>query len=194
MDGYYLSSDIPEIFKAADRAIAKENPQPKYVDMTRTEPKKGLEINSNPRVLGPIKMTQDFYDKAVEKRDHKRFKEVKRMRVEMIQLIAEKDMLRSKLAELDPGRKKDSKKIAAINVRLEKVINRIQLLETESGTNAKELDHGTKPARVIGNIKRKVKKTVKKIKKFFKRNEELIVGMASIIMPFVCVVVLKSCC
>lgn len=192
MDGYYLSKDIPEIFKMADKYIESENPQPKFVDMTRNKPRKGLEIDNNPKVLGPIKVTQDYYDEAVRKRDKKREKDVKRMRVEMIQLIAEKDMLKKKLAELNPGKKKDSKKIAAINVRLEKVNRNIELLEKASGTNAKELDHGTKPARIIGSIKRKVKKMFKKTKKFIKRNEELIVGMASIILPVVSVLLLKS--
>lgn len=192
MDGYYVGENIPEIFKTADRYIEQQNPQPKYVDMTRKEPIKGLEIDSNPRVLGPIKMTQDYYDKAVAKKKKKREKDKKKMRIEMIQLIAERDMLRKKLGELDISNRKEARKIASINIRLDQINKLLCALETQSGESVKELDRGTKPARIIGGIKKKVRKTIKKIKKFIKRNEEFIISVTSVVIPIVVMVVAKS--
>ena len=108
MDGFYLSNDIPEVFKAADAIMAEKYPQPKKVRQPRVVPMP--EIKSNPNVEGPLYVTEEWYDKKKAKKEKKLKKEQKEFEIEIIQLIARRDMLRKKLGELNPGKKKDSKK------------------------------------------------------------------------------------
>lgn len=214
MNGFYLSDDIPEIFKAADRYMAMKNPQPKFVDMTRRDPIPGLEIDTNPRVEGPIKFTEDYIKNGREKikkerakaekerikrnkkakleEAAKKEKQMNEIKVELIQLCAQRDMLRSQLGKLDISKKKDSKMIASINVQLEKIDSTIEKIENKYNVKAKEIDRGSRIQRVVTKVKKTFKKVAKKVKKFFRRNEELIVGLASIVLPILSVAIFKS--
>ena len=183
MDGYYVSSNLPEVFKIADAIVAKEFKSPKFVRQTVEEDMP--EIKSSPNIDGPMHVTQEWYDKQKEKKARKREKQKKEMEVEMIQLIARQDMLRRKLKGLDPGKKKDSKKIADINIQLKTISTDLKMLETQSGIHIDELENGTKLGRFVENIKRKIKKTAKKFKKFCKRNSELVFGICSIVLPVI---------
>lgn len=105
--------------------------------------------------------------------------------IEMIQLITRKEMLKKKLGELDISKAKDAKKIASINIDLMNVDLQIKQLEMQYGISSSEIDQGTRVGRFLGKIKKGFKKIVKKAKKFYKRNFELIYGLAAIFVPVI---------
>lgn len=182
-NNFYLSDNIPEVFKCADRIMAEKYPQPVKAKRKKVVPMP--DINSNPNIEGPLCVTQEWYDKKSAKKEKKRRKEQREYEIEMIQLVARRDLLRKKLGELNPGKKKDSKRIAAINIELTNIRDDLKMLETQSGLHIDEIDKGTKLGRFIGKIKMKVKKAAKKVKKFCKRNSELILGICSIVLPII---------
>lgn len=120
-----------------------------------------------------------------EKEERKRQQRKRECEITMIQLIARRDMLEKKLNELDPGDPKESKVIAAINVELINIREELELLSKESGIPISSLNTGTRFGRFMTKVKATGRKFVKKAKKFYKRNKELIVGIASIVLPFV---------
>lgn len=184
---FYLTEDIPEVFKVAqdyvDKKYAKEEEiwEPIPVPMPT--------IRSNPNVYGPLRVTKKWYIKEKEKAMSRRAESKAEAEIEMIRLMAQRDRIRSKLSQLDPGNKKDSKKIAALNCRLNVINDYINEYKEQYDFNIEELDHGTKLGRFIGNMKRKIKKTFKKVKKFFKEHEEVLwtacTAVASLVVAFV---------
>lgn len=105
--------------------------------------------------------------------------------IELIQLITKKEMLKKKLGELDISKKKDAKKIITINTDLRYIEYQIQTIELQYGISATNVDQGTRLGRFIGKIKKTVKKIVKSVKRFWKRNFELIYGLAAIFLPVI---------
>lgn len=101
-------------------------------------------------------------------------------------------MLRAQLGDLSPRRKKDAKKIAAINIQLRQIESAIKELEKEFGISSTSIDKGTRVGRFLGRIKRAARRAGKKIKKFYKHNMELINGMATIILPVIGGLLLKA--
>ena len=105
--------------------------------------------------------------------------------IDVIQLIARRDLLRGKLSRLDGRRKKDAIKIASINIELVNIEEALTSIKKEYGITMNDIDKGSKVSRFFNRAKEKVKSAFKKVKKFFRRNSELIVGMATIILPVV---------
>ena len=182
------------IFKIADHEMEKIYPKSDRLTKPREIPMPY--IDSNPNVPGPVYVTNDWYMKKKKKRMIKRAKEQREVHIEMIQLLARKDMLRTKLGELDPGKKRDSKKIAAININIKDIDAELEMLSMQYGININELDKGTRLGRFIGRLKRKSKKVIKRIKRYFKDNGEFILNMSSIIIPvftaFLCKFIFRS--
>lgn len=178
---YYVCSELPEPFKAADLLMAQTYPQPKYIREPREVPMPT--ITENRGAEGPLKVTEEWYIAQKQKQDRRFMKKKREAEIDMIQLIARKEMLRAKLGELNPAKSKDSKRIAAINIELINIDNMMAQLEMETGISPTELDHGTKVGRFLGRLKQRVKKIGKSIKKFYKRNYDLINGLASIVLP-----------
>lgn len=180
---------VPDVFRKADRIMEKEL-KPQRIIVPREGPMPKIKgVNG---VVGPLYMTEDWYIKRKKKWQLEKVKERKELQIEMMQLIAQKDLLRHRLGELDPTRKKDAKKIVAINVRIKDIECEIEMIEKESGCKIEELDHGTKLGRFCGRFKwigRRIKKTVKR---FYRRNEELISGLASIFLPILGTLLFKS--
>ena len=112
--------------------------------------------------------------------------------IEMMQLIAERDRLQYKLGQLNPGKKRDAKQIVAINVKLKDIEVELESLQKITGVNLNQLDHGSKFGMFVGKIKRIYKKCVKKIRRWYHYNEELIKGLAAIIAPVVLGAVAKK--
>ena len=189
MDQYYLSKDIPEIFKIADEVMAKKYPKPQKAKVKKVPMP---DIHSNPNVEGPLYCTQEWYDKKVAKREKKYRKEKREAEEEVIQLIARRDYLNKKLGELNPGKKKHIKKIAKINIEMENIKDDIQMWKDQYDVNIDQLDKGTKLSRFVGKIKTGFKKAVKKTKKFYRRNAELINGVAAIALPTIISIVVKA--
>lgn len=140
-------------------------------------------ITENRGAEGPLKVTEEWYIAQKQKQERRFVKKKREAEIDMIQLIARKEMLRAKLGELNPAKSKDSKRIAAINIELVNIDNMMAQLEMETGVSPTELDHGTKVGRFLGRLKQRVKKIGKSIKKFYKRNYDLINGLASIVLP-----------
>lgn len=184
-EDYYLGGvdNVPAVFRDADRQIEasyrdriiKRVEEPKYIPVPF--------IKGCPGAEGPIIVTEDWYVNEKKKRMAKKAKERKELQIEMMQLLSQRDRLRIKLEELDPSKKKDSKKIVAINEKLKNIDAELKMLQMESGVNLEALDQGTKFGRFVGRLKRTWKRAVKKVKKFYKRNKELIIGVAAIALP-----------
>lgn len=187
MQNYYVCQDeIPEPFRAADLLMAQLHPEPEYVDLkavTREVP--GPTITINHGAIGPLRITKEWYDEQVALRDQRNRDAIKQAEIEMIQYIARIEMLRGKLGELNPHKSKDSKKIAAINIEIKEIESLMGCLEMQYGISASEIDHGTRVGRFLGRIKMKFRKFKKKVKRFFKANAGLIVGIAPIILGVV---------
>lgn len=177
----YLGSNTPEVFRIAAEQVAAENPRKEYVKKPYHVPMPT--IHSNPNVEGPIHMTKDEYERQKIKQQKKQEKKTREAEVEIIQYLAREDMIRSKLAKLDPCKKKDSKKIAAYNIELKNIRANIEMLQEQYNIKINELDHGNKISRFLGRMKRKVQRVWKKVKKWFKRNEEVVVGVLGIAGP-----------
>lgn len=191
---YIDTKSVPNIFKIADREMEKRYPKNNRLTKPREVPMPY--INSNPNVPGPVYVTEDWYLKKKKKKMIERSKEKRDVQIEMIQLLARRDMLRIKLGELNPGKKQDSKRIAAINVNLKDINAELEMLSMQYNISIKELDKGTRVGRYIGRLKRKTKKIVKKIKRYWEDNSDFLVNMASIILPivttFVCKYIFRS--
>ena len=180
---YIDTKSVPEIFRIADREMEKLYPKSDRLTTPREIPMPY--IDSNPNVQGPVYVTNDWYFKKKKKKMINRAKEQRDVHIEMIQLLSRKDMLRTKLGELDPGKKRDSKKIAAINISIKDIDAELDMLSMQYGINLQELDKGTRLGRFLGRLKRKSKKIIKKVKKYIKENSEFLMNMVTIIFPFI---------
>lgn len=187
---FYLDKKyVPKIFLEADRVMEKEfKPLNKNKPIEKPMPR----IEGVPGVQGPLYVTEDWYIEKQRKRELKRLKQQKEAQIEMINLLAQKDCLRHKIGKLDPSKKRDSKRIAAMNVRIRDIDAELRFLEIENDCKVQDIDRGTKLGRTIGHIKRFARKISKKIKKFYNRNIELINGMATMIIPVVASLTIKS--
>lgn len=181
---FYLDTkSVPKIFRIADKEMEKEYPpedrctEPKVIPMPY--------IDSNPNVQGPMYVTNDWYYKKKKNKMIENAKEKRDVHIEMMQLIARKDMLRIKLGELDPGKKQDSKRIVAINIEIKDIDAELSMLSWQYGINIEELDKGSRLSRFIGRMKRRVKKIGKKIKRFWEDHSDFILNMGAIILPVV---------
>lgn len=179
---YYIdTASVPEIFRQADRILEKElkplrvMKKPREIPMPRIEGCKGTR--------GPIFVTEDWYLEKKKEMQVERSKSVRDMQIDMMKLLAKKERLRFKLGELDPSKKSDSKMIVSINVKLKNIDAELSMLEMQSGVHLDELDKGTKLGRFVGSLKQIGRKIVKKVKKFYRKNLELLNGIASITLP-----------
>lgn len=178
-DMYYLSQNIPEVFRVADRQMEERHPSPEYVKKPYNVPMPTIDSN----VEGPLHVTKPWYEKEKGKKQKARMEDKRDCELRMIQLLAQRDHLRHKLGLLNPGKKKDSKEIASINVRLRNIKIELECLETVSGIHIDELDHGTRVSRFLGRLKRGCKKVAKKISRFCKQHADLLATIGAILAP-----------
>lgn len=121
--------------------------------------------------------------KDAEKIRAQKEEERRQAEIDIIQLIARRDMLRNKLSDLNPGKQKDAIKIASINIELNDINRAIETIRREYGISMDHLNQGSGIKRFFGKVKSKACQFAKKVKKFFKRNTELITGVAAIVLP-----------
>lgn len=126
-----------------------------------------------------------------EKAARKFEKKKKESEIEVIQLLARKEFLQKKLHELNPGKEKDARKIAAINIEFKEITERIESLQSEYGIHVNSIDTGSKVSRFFKSVKTKCRKGFKKVKKFFRNNTDLIYGLGSVVLPFVGAFIIK---
>ena len=149
-------------------------------------------IRSSKNAKKKVIVTEDWYLKKKRKQIEERVRDKKEMQLEMIQLLSKRDRIRFKLGELDLTKKKDVKKQKAYLERLEDIDAELKVLEDQSGIKIDELDRGSKLGRFFGRIKRGWKRFKKKVKKVYERNETLIVGIASVVLPIVGGIIIKA--
>ncbi|MCM1439565.1 MAG: hypothetical protein NC131_10255 [Roseburia sp.] len=164
----------PEV-KMYDEIEPKQIKKPKVIPMPFIKDAKG----SKDKII----VTEEWYVKTKKKKLAKQAKERRDIQIEMMELLGERDILRSKLSELDDSKKKDMKKIVSINVKIKDINAELEMLQKEAGINVDDLDKGTKLGRFYNKLKRNIKKKVKKAKKWIKRNRELVSGVLSVIVP-----------
>ena len=190
MDGYYIGDNIPEIFLLADEKIKsnrKENDHDNCDKSTKKEKKE--------------KINKKKSDKETKKKDKKKnetkkekvkIKSKKEYEIEIIQLLSRMELYTRKLEKLDPGKRKDSAKIANYNIEIRNIKARLDELEMESGIVINDLTVGTKLGRFWVKVKRIGKKIKKKSKKFFKHNQELVIGIIAIAAPVISAIIAKA--
>lgn len=170
-DKYLYGSEVPMY----DDKEPVQITEPKVIPMPFIKEAKG----SKDKVI----VTEDWYVKAKKKKLARISKDKKDMQIEMMQLLGQRDILKSRLSKLDSSKKKDMKKIISINVRIKDIDAELAMLQKESGIIIDELDKGSKVGRFFNRLKRSVKKKFKKVKRFCKYNRELITGILGIVIP-----------
>lgn len=184
MSRYYVCDVLPEPFRAADELMAKLYPEPEYV-----EPKIKYvpppDITRNYGANGPLHVTKDWYRQACQEREERYEVRKKQATEETIKLLVERDRLNAKIGKLDPRDKKDCKKIAKLNIKLQDVKGKIDCWVWQYELDLDEIEHGSFFDRVVGRVKRAVKKTVKKAKKIWKANQSLFTGILGVVIPAV---------
>lgn len=179
---YLHGSDIPKIYRERRTDDVAEKP------IRSKKPEKNVKVVPMPFIQGnpeegPLIVTDDWYVKEEKKKFTKQAKNKKSMQIDMMQLIAQRDQLNIELGKLDPGKKKDAKKIVYINIKLKDIDAELKMLQEQSGIDLNNLEHGTRFARFVGFFKRKFHHIKKKIKKFYRTYEEPINGLIAVIIP-----------
>ena len=183
---FYISPDsnIPYPFREADRIMTelhKNDPEPAWEPIVVPMPF----IKGCPGANGPVIVTKDWYVKTEKKRLANRSKDRRIMQEEMMELLVRRDRIRAKLGTLDPCKKEDGKMIVKLNIKLRDIQAELEMLQDQSTIKLEELDHGTRFDRFVGRIKNFFRRIGKSIRKFFERNKEVILGVASVVAPVI---------
>lgn len=195
---FYMFRNDPRMTKEARRKINKFIADKKNEEQGKPQKhKKAIKhpvpiqmpfIHSDPEVSGPLYVTEDWYVAETKKQVYERSRQIKEYQLDMMDLLARRDLLRHRLAKLDPGSPHDAEKIVEINVELKNIYIKLKFLQNMTGVNMHELDHGTKFARFINMAKKKISKKVKKLKKWVINHIEPICGIVASIIPIVGIV------
>ena len=132
---------------------------------------------------GPIVITKDWYVKHKKKQMAHYASNRKDAQIKVMQMLAEKDRLRYELGQLDPSKKKDSKMIVALNVRIKDIEADIESLEYLYDFKMDKLDLGSRLGQFVHKLKKIAKTVKKKIVNFFYDHEETIMGLLCIFVP-----------
>ena len=132
---------------------------------------------------GPLYVTNDWYVKKKKKQIIKNAKEKKIIQCDIMEAVAKLERVNIKLAQLNPGKKKDAKKIARLNIKKRDLELEIDTLQKECGVEIESLYKGSKWRRRWESFKKKIKKGWKKFKRWFSDNKELIFGFLAVAIP-----------
>lgn len=166
----------PEV-KMYDEKEPKQIKKPKIIPMPF--------IKDAPGSKDKVIVTEEWYVKTKKKKLAKQAKARRDIQIEMMELLGEKDILRSKLSELDESKKKDMKKIVSINIKIKDINAELEMLQKEAGINIDDLDKGTKLGRFCSRLKKTVKKKMKRVRKWVKRNREVVSAVLSVVVPVI---------
>lgn len=187
---YYLpGATIPEVFLKADQAINDANPSPEIVKEPIKIP---MPVIKGVKGCRPVIITKDWYLKMKKKQMGDIAENSKDAQIEMMKLIAERDRLRYKLGKLNPGKKKDSKMIVNINVKLKDIDAELEYLQEIAGVNIDQLDHGSKLGKFVARLKMVCNDIKKSAKKWYKKHEDKFIAVASVAIPLVLALVAKK--
>lgn len=158
----------------------KDFKNPNKLKKNKDKPKKKDKVVKDKKV--EKEKTPEEVEKERIKAEEKRRIETKEAEINAIQYIAKKEMLKKKLVKLDPGKVKDARLIASINIELNHIDSELSTLKIKYGIDP-TLNNGSRVSRFFDKIKRKGKKIWRRIKRFCKNNKNLVYGLASIILP-----------
>ena len=172
VERFYLTEDIPEIIKLGQQHVDRLYPDPEEVVRRPIKVEPPM-IHSNPNVHGPLKATKKWYTQEKQKAMCQ-YAETK--------AEAEREtfhLWRKNLSTLDPTKRKDVKRIAALNCRLNVISTYLESYQVQYGLDIKELEYGSKVKRFLNKGKQKVKKFEKKVKKTLNAHTDIVTAVAS---------------
>lgn len=178
VERFYLTEDIPEIIKLGQQHVDRLYPDPEEVVRRPIKVEPPM-IHSNPNVHGPLKATKKWYTQEKQKAMCQYAESKAEAERETIQLLAERDRIRKILPTLDPTKRKDVKRIAALNCRLNVINTYLESYQVQYGLDIKELEYGSKMKRLLNKGKQKVKKFAKKVKKTLNAHTDIVTAVAS---------------
>lgn len=185
IDGSLALDDEEELDDEYDEDI-EDDEDDDYDEKMRVEALRRIALKERNKKKSKKKMKKEKKSKRnIEFEDRNDYK------IAIIQLMTRLEFIKKKLAKLDPGKKKDAIKIAAYNIEMIEIKQLISDMEIKSGIHLDDLHIGSKPKRFVHKVKDGFKKMKKKVKKFCKKNKELVVGVLTLTIPVVCSVLLK---
>ena len=128
------------------------------------------------------------YSKARRKMEEERRlneQEKKQAEIDLIQLSARRDYLLANIAKLNPSKRKDSIKLVQMNIELKQIETSIAALQKEFGIKTEPINTGSTISRGWNRFKRTVKHKWNGVKKWFKKNKGLVIGIGSIVIPVI---------
>ena len=117
---------------------------------------------------------------------------IKAYEKKIIDQLAKKARYQKNISKLNPNDPKEHKKIVVLNFKIRRINEKLEILQKESGINLNNINTGSRLERFINFVKETATKIVKKVKKFFKRNYDIIMGVASIVLPFFGAIIMKK--
>ena len=166
--------------KSEDKPKKKKKKKDKKVISAEAVQRKREEIEAQKKAEAAKKARIKAEKERAEYEENKRQAEV-----DMIQLVARREYLKNTLGKLNPGKYKDTQKIVNANIELKNIEETIASLCSEFGISDNALETGSKSSRFFNTVKRKVKNTFGKIRRFFGRNKDVILGVGSIVLPLI---------
>lgn len=185
--------NAPLKFKIADQIIMGNlEPLAPRATVYRPMPR----IQSSDTIQGPLRVTEEFkraHEEKVKERMRKDFQEgIKAYEKKIIDQLAKKARYQKNISKLNPNDPKEHKKIVVLNFKIRRINEKLEILQKESGINLNNINTGSRLERFINFVKETATKIVKKVKKFFKRNYDIIMGVASIVLPFFGAIIMKK--
>ena len=169
----------PEIYMDVNHRVVDNRPADKKV--------KGEVFVEMPFIKGtgekPVVVTEDWYVKKEKKRRAKKSRDRRDIRMEMIDLLTKRDRIVHKLSQLDPTKKKNSKKIRKLNALVRDIDAQLTMLSSQGGIPIEELERGSKLQRTWRHVKKFFKKQAKKAKRWLRDNSETVAIVGSVVLP-----------
>lgn len=177
----------------------KQNDAPKYGDRTidfymemqgynHIHDGDALRDDEEPKDEQKPVFDEKFYNENREYCEEQKRIIRKEVETEMIKLVARRELLTHKLDRLDPSKRRDNDKIINYRIAISAINERLDDLQDLTGINPEEVCPTVELTgwqKFKNNVKETAHKVGKKIKKFFKKNMDAIVGIGSVVVPVI---------
>ena len=186
---FHVYKHEPEIFAIAEAQVAEEiKDDPRILPNGKFQievPVPFLHVTNHQMKSAPIVITKDWYVKTKRKWIAKVSKEKRILQEEMMDCVADKDVIRAKLGKLDPANPKHKEKIIKLNCKLKDLDAEIEMLSHQAGVKIESLDHGSKFDRFMGKVSMWFKRAKKKVKEFIDDYAHIIQPAAIVVGAFI---------
>lgn len=119
----------------------------------------------------------------IQKEERKAAERKREAEAAIIELVTRKEYLINKLDTINIKKKKNASKISEMKIELKDIDIEINRLKNEFNIYVEDTEDESKIKRGFRRFKSKMSRAGKKIKKFFNKNSELILGLSSVILP-----------